>query len=233
MKFSVISTVASLAIVGPAVAQTPPGFSPATTKTFTVKFGSTAVTGGNAVKLEDTAVAPTIDFGDVSDNSAHVVTMLDLDAPMGDADRSYSPLLHWLASIPAGGKSSATAKDVAPYAGPQPPVGYGPHRYVLLLLTDPSADFHLPPGFENQTYSDVTSRLAFPLDKFLAAGNFQVTAANWFTTENTTATSTNSTGPTNSSTTSTSAPVTAGASSLQASVIGALFALMSLPIFLL
>ncbi|CAG9988327.1 unnamed protein product [Clonostachys byssicola] len=231
MRFSVLSTVASLAIVTPTLAQTPPGFSPATTKTFTVKFGNTAVTAGNAIKLQDTAVAPSVDFGDVSGGSAHVVAMLDLDAPMGDADRSYSPLLHWMASIPSGDKSSATAKDVAPYAGPQPPVGYGPHRYVLLLLTDPSAEFHLPSGFENQTYADVTSRLQFPLEKFLAAGNFQVTAANWFTTENITTTPTNSTGPSNSSSPSTSAPVTAGASGLQTSLMGAVLALMSLQIF--
>lgn len=133
-----------------------------------------------------TQTPPNIDLGGYSTNGSHLIMMLDLDAP--DAvNNSYSPALHWLLPVPLG-KDESTSTAVAPYIGPEPGAGTGPHRYVLLLFTDPSSTFTLPPSFANLTFnSSVTpDRLVFGVEKFVREGNFTIEAANYFTTKNTT-----------------------------------------------
>lgn len=114
--------------------------------------------------------------------------MVDLDAPGGAADNSYSPLLHWLTPVDSGITSlpdNETITDAfAPYVGPAPPVGTGPHRYVVLLFANPSSTFKVPPSFQDLNPANISERTVFNIQKFAKEGGFQLEAANWFTTEN-------------------------------------------------
>lgn len=114
--------------------------------------------------------------------------MVDLDAPGGITNTSFSPFLHWLTPVSASsseilsGQNSTSA--VAPYIGPAPPAGNGMHRYVVLLLSVPGVVFQWPSNFPAFDANNEESRVVFDVEKFAIAGRFQPVAANWFTTEN-------------------------------------------------
>lgn len=137
--------------------------------------------------MAETAVSPALDFSKASGKS-HVVMMVDLDAPGGASDDSYSPLLHWLTPVDSGEDSfprnASLADAFAPYVGPAPPVGTGAHRYVVLLFTNPNDNFDIPSSFKDLDMSNITNRFVFDIQKFTDEGNFNLVAANWFTTEN-------------------------------------------------
>lgn len=124
-------------------------------------------------------------------SSSYVLLMVDLDAPGGITNHTFSPFLHWLIPVSAASseipKGETSATPVAPYIGPAPPVGTGKHRYVFLLLSVPSPVFQWPESFPAFDAAKVESRILFDVEKFARAGGFQPVAANWFTTENITA----------------------------------------------
>lgn len=142
------------------------------------------------MSFEETAASPALSFPDVSRNSSHVVVMVDIDAPGGPANNSFSPFLHWLTPVGSGLKSlpnNQSASDAfASYVGPAPPVGSGPHRYIVLLFTDSATTFHMPASFKDLDPSNLNDRAVFDVEKFADEGGFQLAAASWFTTENST-----------------------------------------------
>jgi len=102
---------------------------------------------------------------------------------------------------------------VTAYAGPAPPAGTGPHRYVILLYTQP--DSFTPPTNLSQANTPVS---VFNLPDYIKTSNMgALVAANYFTVEEGTATA--SISPTSSVVSSTLSPVGSGttaASSAQA-----------------
>ncbi|OQU94575.1 hypothetical protein CLAIMM_00916 [Cladophialophora immunda] len=157
MKLSTCSSLLALLVSHGRLAccQTPPGFSPSTNKALYASFDNLEITPGKHVPLADTAVSPSICFpGCGPPQDTHLVLMVDLDAPDGAANRSLSPLLHWLqqsipARLPAISSNFSAPADtaVAPYYMPQPPPGSGPHRYVILAFDQPQKTFRLPANF--------------------------------------------------------------------------------------
>lgn len=203
----ITSVVAVLGLTGQSLAQTPLGFSPATNNSIPISFTRAFIRAGSAIPLSQTAGSPSIQFPD--SNSSHVVLMVDLDAPGGPTNNSFSPLVHWLTSVPAGTTElglNATVDAIAPYAGPAPPPGSGPHRYVVLALESSRPEFELPPGFEDFDGSTIEGRLMFDVSGFVESGGFQVIGGNWFTVES----ATNGTQPTPESGASTRSVYTSG-----------------------
>lgn len=115
-------------------------------------------------------LSPTIQFPPNTQNASRLVLMVDLDAPMGSANRSLSPLLHWLQSsispemneIP----SNYSNNPESFYYPPSPPPGSDPHRYVVLAFNQPSATFTMPTGF---TQFNATYRFVFDVQGFADA----------------------------------------------------------------
>ncbi|EGU86603.1 hypothetical protein FOPG_17231 [Fusarium oxysporum f. sp. conglutinans race 2 54008] len=185
----------SLAIslfIGGVFARTPPGFSPSTNATLDVRYGSVKASEGAPVKIEDVTVSPAISFKPTSSHDSHIVLLVDLDAPNGPHDNFYAPLLHWAKVIPSGSSglstNSSVMKDYAPYVGPAPPPGTGPHRYVALLFASGNSTFEIPPGFKDLDMSNFTNRVAFNIRKFITEGRLTLTGGDWFTCENETQT---------------------------------------------
>jgi hypothetical protein len=107
-----------------------------------------------------------------------MVFLLDLDAPFGAANRSYSPILHYMAA-----SSSGNTTAIAPYIPPQPPAGSPDHRYVLLAYmqsSDSPVPFVFPKSFE-KILNGQEGRLLFDLEGFVkAAGLGDLMSANYF-----------------------------------------------------
>ncbi|KAJ4328858.1 hypothetical protein N0V84_000645 [Fusarium piperis] len=188
MNFKILSTL--LLAANGALAQTPPGFSPSTKNTLGVKYGNINVSKGNLVPISDAATSPTLRFE--SNNTSHVVVLVDLDAPNGTDSNAYAPFLHWTKFIPSGvttlpGAPPLNLSDFAPYFGPAPPPGTGPHRYVALLFSSSNSTFQVPPSFKEFNSSEVTDRIKFDIETFADEGRLDLVAANWFTSENETA----------------------------------------------
>ncbi|KAI5456076.1 phosphatidylethanolamine-binding protein [Mariannaea sp. PMI_226] len=182
------SAFVALINVGYSLAQTPQGFSPPVNETLSIAFDRANITAGAPVPLELTQLSPTVILPELPVNSSALLLMVDLDAPGGINNHTFSPFLHWMIPLPAGStrvsKNETSVKAVAPYIGPAPPVGTGKHRYVVLLLSVPSPVFEWPEGFPLFDSTKMQSRVLFDVKKFDKAGQFQPLAANWFTSEN-------------------------------------------------
>ena len=116
------------------------------------------------------------------DNTSHVVAMLDLDAPGGvNGNKTYSPLLHWMAFIPPTQPlleaNASTANDIAPYIGPQPSVGTGMHRYTFLLYAAAVDEFQIPASFQKFNASDLNDRSIFNISGFAEDASLELVAA--------------------------------------------------------
>ncbi|KAJ4247451.1 hypothetical protein NW762_013126 [Fusarium torreyae] len=176
-----------------ALARTPPGFSPSTNNTLDVQYGDVKASEGAPVLIEDAVVSPAIGFKPNSSHDSHIVLLVDLDAPNGTHDNSYAPFLHWAKVIPSGSSklssNSSDMKEYAPYAGPAPPPGTGPHRYVALLFASSNSTFEIPPSFKDLDMLNVPDRIAFNISKFITEGKLKLAAGDWFTSENKTVTS--------------------------------------------
>ncbi|KAM0427841.1 hypothetical protein ACHAPT_007298 [Fusarium lateritium] len=184
MNFKLLSAL--LLISKGALAQTPPGFSPSTKNTVGVKYGEVNASKGDLVPINDATTSPTLSFA--STNTSHIVILVDLDAPNGTDSNAYAPFLHWAKFIPSGATnlpgSPLNISDFAPYFGPAPPPGTGPHRYVVLLFGSQNSTFHVPPSFKGFNGTEVTDRIKFDIDTFADEGRLDLVAANWFTSEN-------------------------------------------------
>jgi hypothetical protein len=97
-------------------------------------FRGRAVAAGQKVSITDAGAAPDLWLtGDGAPGALYTVLMYDPDAPSRDRP-SAAPWRHWVAldvrADPAGRLQTAGARG-EPYAGPSPPPGSGPHRYVV------------------------------------------------------------------------------------------------------
>jgi hypothetical protein len=96
-------------------------------------------------KLTKDQVGPAPTFTVVPANSSvkldgnYTLAMVDA-GPVG-SDQSAGQTRHWLVNgltISGGKFSNSSAVAITEYAGPAPPAGSGPHRYVFLLYAQPS-----------------------------------------------------------------------------------------------
>ena len=129
--------------------------------------------------------------------------MVDPDAPSSQ-NPNVSQILHWLQPnvtfSPSASYTATFGTTVVPYAPPAPPLGSGFHRYILLLFSQP-ANFVIPQAF--QAYN-ATNRAKFNATTFASIGGLGAPVeANYFRTQNTTATAS----ATSSATASTTAPI--------------------------
>ncbi|KAF4952440.1 hypothetical protein FSARC_12635 [Fusarium sarcochroum] len=189
MKLSLAISLFTVGVLG----WTPPGFSPSTNNTLDVKYGDVKASEGALVSIEAATESPATSFKPNSSHGSHIVLLVDLDAPNGTHDNPYAPFLHWAKFIPPGSSklssNSSDMKDYAPYAGPAPPPGTGPHRYVALLFASDNSTFEIPPSFKDLDMSNLTDRIAFNIPKFIAEGKLKLAGGDWFTSENKTGTS--------------------------------------------
>lgn len=204
MYISVILLFVSL--LGPALAQTPPGFEPTVIQQLTVMYNSTVVSpaGMQLSKAGKqnfrypppqlhtnyttaTRSQPTIGISGIDTTSSFIFIMLDLDVPSQSADGSRRTLLHAMST----GLKATTARvadsvstlqssdtPAAPYIGPSPPMEDPAfgHRYVQLLFAQP-ANFSVS---ASQTQA-VSSRIGFDMLSFMAnAGLAAPVAGNFF-----------------------------------------------------
>ncbi|KAJ9613416.1 hypothetical protein H2200_003358 [Cladophialophora chaetospira] len=178
--------------------QTPPGFSaltnaPSTNRNLFVEFDNVIVTPGRLLDLDVPTTSPKASFPYHAAPKIHLVLMIDLDAPFADANRSFSPLLHWLQpSISAtlwtipDNYTDSKVPAIAPYIQAQPPIGSAPHRYVVLAFQQPQKHFSVPLGFLNYyDSSDVETRFRFSVATFIKEAGLKLVAANWFQVQNT------------------------------------------------
>jgi hypothetical protein len=220
-----VSFVAALSALGQTMAQTPANFTPGSTTRLPAQIGGVAMESGNYVRLEGKACSshhrvrfmkPQPNWPSIPDivtsglrfplpinitsnttavNSA-LLMMLDLDAP-SSANRSLSPLVHYLASAPLTRSRVANLttvtfdptsnSSIVPYGRPNPPPGVGRHRYTILLLGSPQQNFTWPTGAREIRANSSADRLGYDVEGFVRAGGFEVLAGNYFATENTTA----------------------------------------------
>ncbi|KAN0118330.1 Phosphatidylethanolamine-binding protein PEBP [Russula decolorans] len=112
------------------------------------------ISPGQNLSMPQTATAPdlTITPANSSVSTTGKFTLMMVDARAVGTNESNGQILHWLAnyatlknesssspSCPSLNVSTACGVVVTEYNRPQPIVGSGPHRYVLLLLPQPSS----------------------------------------------------------------------------------------------
>ena len=127
---------------------------------------------------------PSLTFKSTS-NSTYIAICLDLDAPVPSFS-ILGPVLHWCQpglkpDVSGSGTLTSSEPFVANYAGPGPPPGSSPHRYVFLLYEQPA-------GFEVSKYAPaggkgmgIRGRMRYDLGVFeREAGLGEVVAVNYF-----------------------------------------------------
>ncbi|CAE6426939.1 unnamed protein product [Rhizoctonia solani] len=115
-----------------------------------VTYGSTAIDAGkpqtvDAVKPEPKlTLTPVSESSDVTASSTYTVAMVDADYV--GASQAEGQTRHWLVNgVKATGTSApwtldiSTGTAITPYGGPFPAEGSGAHRYMILVLAQPSS----------------------------------------------------------------------------------------------
>jgi len=135
---------------------------------------------GNVLTPQLTSVQPRVHFPSEA-GAYYTLITLDPDAPSAD-NPEFRHYLHWLVlNIPGTGSDHIDphqGNTLAPYMGPAPPAGTGPHRYCFIIYRQGSQ-------VEASTVVDRTvekneHRKGFSLEEFvkklpapeLHAGNF-------------------------------------------------------------
>jgi len=132
------------------------GLTPDPITTFTpsallaVTYGSSAIDAGKPQTVANVKPQPTLqltpvnDSPDVTASGTYTVAMIDADTV--GADQSGGQTRHWLVNgVKATGTSAPWTLDVnsgtniTAYGGPFPAEGSGAHRYMILVLAQPSA----------------------------------------------------------------------------------------------
>jgi len=117
-----------------------PTFSPSAV--FNVKYASPIgdISVGQAIAKDSVADVPTLSATGFT-NGTFTALIVDADyvgAPVNDAGLN----MHWLQNdlaIAADGTLSTQSPARVPYAGPGPADGSGPHRYTVLLYSQPAS----------------------------------------------------------------------------------------------
>jgi phosphatidylethanolamine-binding protein (PEBP) family uncharacterized protein len=157
------------------------------TVTFT---GVGAITPGQNLSMTQVAAAPelTIVPANSSVSLTGNYTLVMADADVVGTNEANGQTRHWLVNgvvLKAGNSSSsfnvstANGTAVTDYAGPAPPTGSGPHRYVILLLPQPS-DFSPPANLSKPNVGVST----FELTDYISESHLsQPVAAMYFTVQ--------------------------------------------------
>ncbi|KAG8759461.1 hypothetical protein FRC12_009749 [Ceratobasidium sp. 428] len=160
----------------------------------TVTYGSSAIDAGkpqtvDAVKPQPKLqLTPVNDSPDVTASGTYTVAMIDADTV--GASQAEGQTRHWLVNgVKATGSSAPWTLDtgagtnITAYGGPFPAAGSGAHRYMLLVLTQPS-------GFT----APAAPAAGSPIEKFnfedyvKSAGLGNIVAGTYITVEQGTAT---------------------------------------------
>ncbi|KAF8892710.1 phosphatidylethanolamine-binding protein [Infundibulicybe gibba] len=168
-----------------------PTFKP--TAILTLNFpGVGNITAGQALKKEGLIFIPEVGpTPDVLVTSASALTsnytIAMIDVGTVGSDQSKGVTRHWLVNsvAVAGGKvTNTTGTAITAYAGPGPAPGSGAHRYVVLLLAQPST-FAAPQDFSQAGMPVGT----FDFNAYVKSANLgDIVAGNYFTVEDGTAT---------------------------------------------
>jgi len=156
----------------------------------TVNFpGVGDITPGQLLTKQASAPTPIISVTPANSSiqltGTYTIAMVDADIVGSDLSKGVNR--HWLVNgveITDGKISNASATAITAYAGPGPAVGSGPHRYTIILYTQPTgftppADLSQPIGV---TLFDVNAYAK-------NSGLGPIVAATYFTVEDGTATS--------------------------------------------
>jgi len=124
--------------------------------------------------------------GNSSINFGGKFTLAMVDAGPVGFDESQGQTRHWLLNgitVTGNNVNTTAGLAVTPYAGPAPPSGTGPHRYVILLYTQPDS-FSPPTNLSTAN----TSVSVFNFPAYVKSSNLgPLVAANYFTVEQGTA----------------------------------------------
>jgi phosphatidylethanolamine-binding protein (PEBP) family uncharacterized protein len=158
-----------------------PTFDP--TALMTVTFPSVgAISPGQNLSVQQTAAAPDLKIvpANAGVSPAGNFTLVMVDARVVGTNESDGQILHWLVnyvtlrndsscppSSPSLNVSTACGVVVTDYVGPTPPEGSGPHRYVILLLPQPSS--FSPPA--NLTNPNVGLSVYFHLTDYISTSH--------------------------------------------------------------
>jgi phosphatidylethanolamine-binding protein (PEBP) family uncharacterized protein len=166
-------------------------------KVLGLSFGGKAITPGEHVPKASKEASPTRakylltttdaksppEISLPSATGTYIIACIDLDAPFISFS-FMAPILHWVQSdfkADSSGVLTSSSPEICFYAGPGPPPGAAPHRYVFLLYGQ-SADFdtkkHLPAKGKKFGMSKRTRFNWATYEKELGLG--PVLAANWF-----------------------------------------------------
>jgi len=162
-----------------------PTFKP--TAILTLNFpGVGNITAGQALKKEEVGPTPDVLVTSASAlTSNYTIAMIDVGTV--GSDQSKGVTRHWLVNsvAVAGGKvTNTTGTAITAYAGPGPAPGSGAHRYVVLLLAQPST-FTAPQDFSQAGMPVGT----FDFNAYVKSANLgDIVAGNYFTVEDGTAT---------------------------------------------
>ncbi|KAI0060840.1 PEBP-like protein [Artomyces pyxidatus] len=177
--------------------------------------------------LTETQVAPTplisVTPANSSESLQGTYTLVMADADIVGTDESVGQTRHWLVNnVTVSGTGTSAPYNVSTegsiavteYAGPAPKAGSGPHRYVILLLPQPST--FSPPANLTQPNIGVS---VFHLTDYISASNLGPPVAGmYFTVEEGTATvSVSATSAVVTSTLKSAAPSSTGAPSASGS----------------
>jgi len=121
---------------------------------------------------------------DLAGKTAYIV-MTDPDAPSKD-NPEWSEYAHWIAQVTLPNKTEEVvhnkdSKDVLEFAGPAPPEGTGPHRYLLLLLQGDKTDAQAPS--ERKKWGNSEQRTG--VKQWAEQNGLKPVAANFFLSEHT------------------------------------------------
>ncbi|WP_431952731.1 YbhB/YbcL family Raf kinase inhibitor-like protein [Nocardia lijiangensis] len=137
-----------------------------------VKYGDVRVSPGVQLSVEQTASMPDLEWPLREKGSGvYAVLMFDPDAPSRSTSRGLC-WLHWAVGN-ISGLDFARGVEIVPYAGPTPPKGSGPHRYVLVVYQQ-----------SEELSVRQLDRPRFDPLRFAHSHSLEPVAANFFVTEN-------------------------------------------------
>jgi len=91
---------------------------------------------GDGLAVSEAREIPNIGLEEASKDQLYTVAMVDPDAPSRKNPRA-AQWLHWILTNVEGERlisgQDLSGEEVTAYAGPSPPKGSGPHRYVFLV----------------------------------------------------------------------------------------------------
>ncbi|KAF8061456.1 phosphatidylethanolamine-binding protein [Lyophyllum atratum] len=146
------------------------------------------VTPGQLLTKEQSAPTPVVTVTPVNSTvqltGKYTIAMVDADVVGSDLSKGVNH--HWLINgvdITDGKVTNASATAITAYAGPGPAAGSGPHRYVVIIYTQPES-FKAPPALSQPVGVALFDLNAYAKDSGLGP----IVAANYVTVEDGTAT---------------------------------------------